>query len=120
HGRIAIRRTNLLEQLDAAHDRHLEVGDDELGTLRGERLHAGAAILGQPAVVASRHENLVEDFSDLPIVVDDQDVPRAVLHATRPLRPSPRRPPPGSYPPVWRRTALRRRRGRGLPRSLPR
>src|SRR5262249_37082515 len=120
HCGVTIDRPNLLEQLDAGHHRHLEIGDDELGTLVFEQGDAGAAVLGEMAAVAGRQEDLMKHFSDLAIVVDDQDVPRCGSHAMRPLPPTPMRRPPGSSPPSWRRTALRRLRGTNPPRWSPR
>src|SRR5262249_4136238 len=115
----AVGGTNLLEQLDPRHHRHLEIRDDQLRAQPAEGGETGASVLSQAAGVARRQKDLVQDLANLPIVIDDEDVPRA-NHAMKPSRPTPRRRPPGSSPPSWRRTALRRPRGTDPPPSLPR
>ena len=77
---------HVLEQLDAPHDRHLEVGDGQ-GRPRGpEHLEAFVPVVGEQTLVVGAEEDLVQDLADLAIVVDDQDV--APLHVSPPSRPA--------------------------------
>src|SRR3989441_8570052 len=62
HGDVVVDRPHLLEVLDTPDARHLEVGHHERRTARLERLHALAAVVREPTVVAGRDEDLVKDF----------------------------------------------------------
>jgi hypothetical protein len=83
-GRVRIGQPDLLEQLDAAHDWHLEIGDGQ-GRPRGaEHLEPLAPVVGEQTLVVGAEEDLVQDLADLPIVVDDEDV--TPLHVSPPSR----------------------------------
>jgi hypothetical protein len=78
----------VLKQLDAAHDRHLEVGDGQRRPRGAEHLEPLVPVVGKQTLVVRAEEDLVQDLADLPIVVDDEDV--TPLHVSPPSRPAPR------------------------------
>ena len=84
HGeRVRARRCAIcVEQLDAAHARHLEVADDEV-VVRAARARSSArgAVLGRADDVALHAEEVREDVADELLVVDDEDA-----RALRPRR----------------------------------
>ena len=118
HGGVLIDLAHLLEQLDAGHVRHLQIGDGERGVGAAEHRHALPPVGGQATVVARRQKDLVEHLTDLLVIVDDQDV-ASDLHA-RGLAAATASPRPGSSRPVWPCTAPRRRPGTGPRRYPPR
>jgi hypothetical protein len=87
-GRVRIGLSHLLEQLDAAHDRHLEVGDGQRRPRGAEHLEPLVPVVGEQTLVVGAEEDLVQHLADLSIVVDDQDV--APLHVSPPSQPAQR------------------------------
>src|SRR5437879_2566738 len=67
---------NLLEQLHAAHDRQVEVADDQRRVRPAEHLEPLVPVAGEQAVVAGGEEDLAEQLAVLAVVLDDQDVAR--------------------------------------------
>ena len=106
----------LLEQRDAVHDRHLEVGHGQRRPGRREAGQAVAAVL-RPGGSCSRRSRKIwcRTSRTCTIVVDDQDV-SADLHV-RSLSARTASPRLGSCRPAWPRTAPRRPRGRDPRRS---
>ena len=62
-----------LEQLDAAHARHLEVADDEVVVRASELGERARAVLRGAHDVAFHAEEVREDVADELLVVDDED-----------------------------------------------
>jgi hypothetical protein len=60
-------------ELDAAHFRHGEVGDDEVGRDGAEELEGFEAVICYGDFVAAALEGGAEDAGDLALVVDDED-----------------------------------------------
>ena len=79
HGGVGVGLADGLKERDAVHHGHLEIGDGERGERGAERLEPLAPVARELAGIARGEEDLVKDFSDLPVVVDDQDVP-GLLH----------------------------------------
>src|SRR5438309_12098129 len=67
---------NVLSQLHAAHDRQVEVADDQRRVRPAEHLEPLVPAAGEQAVVADGEEDLMEHLAELAVLLDDQDIAR--------------------------------------------
>src|SRR5437879_3524652 len=67
---------NVLSQLHAAHDRQVEVADDQRRVRPAEHLEPLVPVAGEQAVVADGEEDLAEHLAELAVLLDDQDIAR--------------------------------------------
>ena len=64
------------QHVDAAHVRHLDVGDQQVDRLALEQVDRGAAVLGEQHLVALAAQHDRQQLPHRPLVVDDEDARR--------------------------------------------
>jgi len=74
HGRVLVEAPHRRHQLDAVHHGHLEVGDGQRRVGGLEDRQAFLAVARLQTLVAGGEVDLDEDFANLMVVVDDQDL----------------------------------------------
>src|SRR5438132_987049 len=74
HGHIAVEGADLAEKLDPVYARVEDVGHEERRSRLTEDLEPFAPVVGEPAGVTRLVEDLAQDFSELTVIVNNQDV----------------------------------------------
>ena len=73
HFRVRAFRLDLLEQVDAVHEGHLDVGENDGGAVLSENRQRLLAVLCGEHLVADVHEGDTQNFPDAFLIIDQQD-----------------------------------------------
>ena len=71
--RIRAFRLDLLEKIDAVHEGHLDISENNGRNVLSENLHGLLAVLRGQYLVADVHKGDAQNFPDAFLVIDQQD-----------------------------------------------